>query len=392
MKLNHGLQLAYCTNIHRGENWLETLSSLNQHTLAVREAVAPNQPFAIGLRLSDLASRELLEGRNMTEFRRWLDDHQCYVFTINGFPYGQFHGTRVKEQVYRPDWTSPARLEYTNRLFDILGELLPPGMEGSVSTLPGSFKDFITEQGQIDAIENHLWACAEHIERLSNRRGQAFHLGLEPEPWGLFENTTEAVGFFEEMAAGRPSERDRLLRYIGVNYDTCHLAIEFEDPAEAVGRLRAHGIKISKFHLSSALTVRPTPESRKFLAGFAEDTYLHQVAVKSDSGPVTIYKDLDQALDATKTAEPAPGEEWRIHFHIPIHSPPSDLAGNTVDHLRGVLDLLQLEPGICSHLEMETYTWEVMPAGMKNRSVVNQLAAEYAWSLRELRERGLAPR
>ena len=73
---------------------------------------------------------------------KWLEEKNCYVFTINGFPYGNFHGERVKEQVYRPDWSNPDRLEYTVLLFEILEKLLQPGEEGSVSTLPGSFKEF----------------------------------------------------------------------------------------------------------------------------------------------------------------------------------------------------------------------------------------------------------
>ena len=127
MKLTHGIHLAYCTNVHRGRTWAETLSSLEHHTLAVRRAVCPDRPYAIGLRLSDAASRELAQPGTLREFRNWLARHRCYVFTINGFPYGDFHGTRVKEQVAQPDWSLPERLAYTNRLFDLLAELLPEG-------------------------------------------------------------------------------------------------------------------------------------------------------------------------------------------------------------------------------------------------------------------------
>src|SRR5438105_6367832 len=148
MKLSHGIHLAYCTNIHRGESWPETFDALQKYTLAVRDRVCPEQPYAIGLRLSDQASRELSDPAALLEFRRWLDQHHCYVFTMNGFPYGRFHGTRVKEQVYAPDWTSRERLEYTNRLFDLLAQLVRDGVEGSVSTVPGSFKEFITAPEQ----------------------------------------------------------------------------------------------------------------------------------------------------------------------------------------------------------------------------------------------------
>jgi hypothetical protein len=390
MKLKHGLQLAYCTNIHRGEDWAQTFASLNEQTLAVRAKAAPGQPYAIGLRLSDLASRELIEPVRLAAFRRWLDEHQCYVFTINGFPYGQFHGGRVKEQVYLPDWTSRSRLEYTNRLFDLLAELLPPGLEGSVSTLPGSFKEFIQDESAVRAIQQNLWSCVDHIERVSRRSGRILHLGLEPEPLGLFETTPETVEFFENLAAVRSAEKDRLLQHLGVNYDCCHLAVEFEEPAEAIGRLRSHGIRISKIHLSSALKLQPVREARAVLASFADDTYLHQVVARNGAPELVRYKDLDLALAAAEKSEPETGTEWRVHFHTPIHSPPTALMENTVDHLRGVLDLLQADPRLCSHLEMETYTWEVMPPEMKKRDVMDQLAGEYDWCLRELRARGLA--
>src|SRR3974390_380473 len=142
MRLNHGLHLAYCTNIHRGETWHDTFESLQTHVLAVRDRVCPKKPFAIGLRLSNRAARELSNPETLLAFQRWLTQKNCYIFTMNGFPYGQFHGIRVKEQVYLPDWTSPERLAYTNLLFDLLAKILPPGVEGSVSTLPVSFKGF----------------------------------------------------------------------------------------------------------------------------------------------------------------------------------------------------------------------------------------------------------
>jgi hypothetical protein len=108
MKLNHGLHLAYCTNVHRGETWDETFAALRTHTDAVRRRVAPDEPYGIGLRLGAAAAAELsAKPGERDAFRRWLDETNSYVFTINGFPYGSFHGTRVKEQVYAPDWSTP---------------------------------------------------------------------------------------------------------------------------------------------------------------------------------------------------------------------------------------------------------------------------------------------
>ena len=388
MRLNHGLHLAYCTNIHRGEDWPQTFESLKTHTMAVRERVCPDNPYAIGLRLSDQAARELIEPATLAAFKAWLDETHCYVFTINGFPYGNFHGSRVKENVYRPDWQTRERLDYTNLLFDIIAELIPDGVEGSVSTLPGSFKEFITDDAQLEPIYENLWKCAEHIDTLSQKTGKKLHLGLEPEPLGLFENSEETVQFFEQAQKRRPAD-DRFKRCIGVNYDTCHLAVEYETAQDAIGALTSAGIFISKLHLSSALKVTPTPETLAALSAFGDDIYLHQVIARQADGAFIRAKDLDIAL-AENSAFRAPGiDEWRIHFHIPLHSPATEVFDNTADHILGVMDLLKENPALCSHLEMETYTWEIMPEEMKNRSVVDQLVGEYDWTLAELGRRGL---
>ena len=395
MKLSHGLNLAYCTNIHRGETWAETFASLNTSTLAVRDRVCPNREYAIGLRLSHRAATELKDPSALLEFQQWLSKHHCYVFTINGFPFGEFHGQRVKEQVYVPDWTAPERLAYTNLLFDLLLQLLPPDVEGSVSTVPCGSKELVTTPEQLEAIRANLWRCVEHVADLSARTGRKLHLGLEPEPLCLLETTSEVTHFFDRLLAEHPND-PRLFEHLGVNYDTCHLAVEFEDPENAIRSLVRHGIKISKFHLSSALKVRPTAENRRALAAFVEPVYLHQVVVRRSDGNRLIYRDLDDALATERQTPPtdasptAAGDEWRIHFHIPLHCPPTSQFDNTTDHLLGVLDILRTNPGLCSHLEMETYTWAVLPPELQNRNVVDQLVAEYEWTLASLAERGFS--
>jgi hypothetical protein len=209
------------------------------------------------------------------------------------------------------------------------------------------------------------------------------HLGLEPEPLCYLETTPETVRFFEELRADRPHDH-RLDQYLGINYDTCHLAVEFEDAREAIARLQKHRIKISKLHFSSALTVRPTALTREALRAFAEDVYFHQVVERSADNPLRRFKDLDIALAQAQLNPPPDDAEWRIHFHIPLHCQPTTLFGNTTDHLLSVMQLLRDQPSLCSHLEMETYTWEVLPPEMKNRSVVDQLVSEYRWCLERM--------
>lgn len=387
MQLRHGRHLAYCTNIHRGESWMEVLHNLETHVLAVRARVCPDRPYAIGLRLGELAARQLAAPATLSSFQRWLADHHCYVFTINGFPWGPFHGTRVKEQVYHPDWTDARRLDYTRLLFDLLVRLLPDGVAGSVSTVPGGFKAAIQSEPQVLSIIGHLWACVEHLDALHQQTGRLLHLDLEPEPLCFLETTAETVRFFNQLRQARPGD-PRLTEYLRVNYDACHLAVEFEHPSEALERLRQGGVRIGKFHLSSALAIRPTTEALAALQAFADPVYLHQVVVRRADGSLERITDLPEALHQPPDSQVSPSE-WRIHYHVPLHSPPAPLWNTTVDHLHGILDALAEDPDLGDHLEMETYTWEVLPPGLATRNVVDQLVAEYQWLLDQLHRRGI---
>ena len=368
--------LAYCTNIHPAETWEETLSVLKKHTLAVRDQVVkPNEPYAIGLRLSAVAAEELLQDDNLTQFQQWLSEENCYVFTINGFPYGSFHGTRVKEKVYQPDWSSSERLEYTNNLFIIIAQLVPEGIDGSVSTLPGSFKEFHADEADIF---KNLEACAKSIETLSHLFDRDLHLGLEPEPLGHFENTEETLAFFDRFLA-TVADPDLVKRRIGINYDTCHFALEFDNCHASLDALRAAGLRISKVHLSSALKFDPSSESAlNSIQAFDEPTYLHQVIVQDNDGKLTRFKDLPEFLQSSLNFEAS--TEGRIHFHIPLYAEPEPPLGSTQDHAVAALDYFKNNPDFCTHFEIETYTWGVLPSDLQI-PIEDQIAKEYAWVL-----------
>ena len=391
MKLKHGLHLAYCTNVHRGESWAQTFAMLEQHTLVVRQRIAPGQPYAIGLRLGHQAAIELADPATLTAFRLWLDQHDCYVFTINGFPYGSFHGTRVKEQVYAPDWSTPERLTYTKLLFDLIAELVPPDVAGSVSSVPGSFKEWTAhDPARRAAIFANTTAIGRYIADLSTRTGRDLHLGLEPEPCCYFETTPETVAFFDGWRASDATvESDGLLRHVGVNYDCCHLGVEFESAAVALDRLTAAGLRLSKIHLSSALRVKPDAAGRSAVAAFVEPTYLHQVVVGNPTtGEVRRrYVDLPDALADETPVQP--DDEWRVHFHLPLHASPGAPFMDTRDHLLDTLDWMKTHPDACQHAEMETYTWEVLPDALR-LGIEDQLVHEYEWTLDALGSRGLA--
>ena len=138
--LRNGYHLTYCTNIHPGESWSKTYHNLKKFIPTIKQEVSPDAHFGIGLSLSDKAHRTLLEGDNLSDIKSWLEGNHCYVFTLNGFPFGDFHHQSVKDRVHQPDWITQARLDYNFRLFDILAGLLPVGVEGGISTSPLSYK------------------------------------------------------------------------------------------------------------------------------------------------------------------------------------------------------------------------------------------------------------
>jgi len=281
----------------------------------------------------------------------------------------------VKEEVYRPDWTTPERLIYTNNLFIIINELCPKDSGGSVSTLPGSFKEFGADE---NLIFQNLYACALFIEELSLESEKDLHLGLEPEPLGHFENTEETLAFFERFLSSVPNA-NLVRRRIGINYDTCHFALEFEDCQESLEAFKNAGLRISKIHLSNALSFDPrNPESLAAIREFDEPTYLHQVILNTE--PLTRLKDLPDFQDTPETAT-----EGRVHFHIPLYSEPLEPIGSTLDHAQAALSYLKEQPETCPHLEIETYTWGVLPSHLQ-KPLTDQISAEYEWVLNNFKE------
>ncbi|MEI6177894.1 MAG: metabolite traffic protein EboE [Verrucomicrobiota bacterium] len=378
--------LSYCTNIHPAETWAETELVLKTHVLAVRDILrrpgtdgspallSLDEDFGIGLRLSAVAARELLEGDHLAAFKDWLEETRTYVFTINGFPYGSFHGMRVKERVFQPDWTEPARLEYTKDLFRILAAIARPDTGASVSTLPGSHKSFGADESMILL---NLYKLSEWIDNLCVETGHDFHLGLEPEPLGHFENTIETLVFFERLHASAP-DSETVRRRIGVNYDACHFALEYDDARASLDALKAAGIRISKIHLSSALTFDPRdPAAIEAIRAFDEPTYFHQVLVMDDAGTLRRFMDLPDFLAAGEI----PGAvEARVHFHVPLDTEPAPPLRSTREQVSEVLAWKIENPGICPHYEIETYTWGVLPEELR-RPVEQQIAGEYRWVL-----------
>lgn len=388
----HGPHLTYCSNIHPGESWAQTRDNVLTHAPAVRDRVAPGTEFGVGLRLSNQAVTELLEADTLPRFAEALAERNLYVFTLNGFPYGPFHGTAVKEQVYRPDWREPERELYTQRLANALEGLVAPGTAGSISTVPGCFSQR-AEPGAAEAIAEALRRQAAEFSYRARERGVTIALALEPEPCCALETIAQTVAFFNDHLFSRASVQrfaaltsltrsdaeQALRRHIGVCLDTCHAAVEFEDARGCVGDLIAAGIAIPKVQVTTGIAItNVNAESIAALRRFADDVYLHQVVARGGEG-LTRFVDLAPALEAFERGT-VPTDEWRVHFHVPVFMRDLGPFQNTQPFVREALAEVW-RTNATAHLELETYTWDVLPPEHRQRPVDDAIADELRWVL-----------
>ena len=389
-----GEALTYCLNIHPTETWEEARAALLGPVRAVRAAVGPDAPFPVGLRLSGRALETLRADGPRAELRDILAREGFSPVTMNGFPWGPFHGVAVKAEVYRPDWREEARLSYTAGLAELMADINPEGAFLSLSTVPGAYR--ARAAGAEGTMAENFLRAAAHLALLRARTGREVALAIEPEPCCFLETIAETVDFFAarlfsqkaeaRMAAltgfSRADAADALRRHLGLCYDVCHAAVEFEDPRESLAALRGAGIAIHKLQLSSALRLSPaTPAARAALARFDEPTYLHQTVIRAPDGALIRFADLPEAL-ATGAAHD--GREWRVHFHVPVFLDALPEFATTQDFLRESLALHRKTP-ISRHLEVETYTWDVLPEALRAGSVEAAIARELLWVRERLR-------
>ncbi len=395
--------LSYCTNIHPGESWSEVFQSLKTHTIPLKARLSPNDSFGIGLRLSDQASKDILEGDALTEFKEWLVQQDMYVFTMNGFPYGGFHRVVVKDAVHEPDWTTPERMAYTQRLFHILAELTPESGEGGISTSPLSYKYWHKDEEALeDVIQRSCLQYAEltyELHRLREETGKFLHLDIEPEPDGILENTGEVLEFYsnyliplgsahlKEEYGYSSSEAEEMLRsHIQLCYDVCHFAVGYENPYPVFEALRQADIRIGKIQISAALKAELPSDLaarapiKQAFGVFNESTYLHQVIARDKEGSLHQYRDLPQALP--HMLEPAI-EEWRTHFHVPLFAERYQHLQSTQSDIEAVLDIIKEIPST-RHLEVETYTWEVLPQELREDLTLS-IGRELEWVMERLK-------
>lgn len=385
-------QLTYCSNIHTGEDWQHHFSELQENIPLIKKNVCPNQPFGIGLRLANQASIDLSEPQNLQKFQQWLSDNDCYVFTMNGFPYGGFHDVVVKDNVHAPDWTSTERVDYTIRMFRLLAQILPNQLsEGGISTSPLSYrfwwKDEKSLQNAVQIATQNMLLVVDELLKIAEETGKILHLDIEPEPDGILENSAEfidwyqhilmplAIEHFAKKSISVKSVKEIINTHVQLCYDICHFGVSYEEPQPAIDQLNSLGIKVGKIQISSAIKVDFTIDAAaklKAIAQYDEPTYLHQVVALGANGKFDKYPDLKQAID---NFEEGKHTQWRVHFHVPLFLETYGLLSSTQSEIIKTLAIQKATP-FTNHLEIETYTWGVLPASVQvplNESIIREI-------------------
>lgn len=393
MRLHHAdgttVHVAYCTNVHAGDTLDEVLAHLDRFVLPVRRHLGTDL-LGVGLWLAAPAARELAGDAGATDrLRDALTRRGLETVTLNAFPYRGFQEAVVKQRVYHPDWSRVERLDYTVDCAAVLARLLPDdAARGSVSTLPFAWRT-PWDEGQHAIALDHLARLAEALEGIESRTGRTVRVGLEPEPGCVVETSADAV----ERLAGVDTGR------IGVSLDLCHLAVGFEEPEVALGRIGGAGLPVTKAQVSAAVHADDPadPATRRALAEFDEVRFLHQVRGRHPDGSVDARDDLPEAMaGADPLADRAADGDavpWRVHFHVPLDLDPEPPLTATRDHTRSTLAaLVGGDRAVTDHLEVETYTWGVLPDAARPRTdddLARRIAGEVAWVRDQLLDLGL---
>jgi hypothetical protein len=397
MDLGDGLgQLTYSTLVHPADEWDELWTSVRTYLPAIKQRVCPDAPFAVSLRLSAATVTRVLEDASaLADLRAFLSGEGLYVITANAFPYGPFKNRLVMETVYEPDWRDRKRAEYTKGVATILAAIADEGVSPTIQTAPLAFKPHVSPD-DVGRFTSQLIGVVAHLADLTRETGTVVRLGLEPEPFCQLETTEETIRYFEERlfseaaaaelaslsgvdtATAAALLRDRL----GVVFDICHQAVEFEDIGASLDALVAAGIPIVKLQAAAALRVASvTDEVVERLATFTDTVYLSQTFERHPDGSTRRFLNL---RDAITCWEPGGAPvEWRTHFHVPVFLEDLGGFGTTRFAISEALAKHRAKP-LSEHVEIETYTWDVLPADLKSGDIVDYVERELRWVLSEL--------
>jgi hypothetical protein len=319
-----------------------------------------------------------------------------YLYTVNAFPYGPFKNRVVKEDVYEPDWRSEERTRYTMNVADVLADVTPAGISPSIQSAPLGFKPRVTGDDVVAEFTQHVLRVAAHLVALEARTGRTVTLALEPEPYCFLETTPETVAYFTDhlysgkaamtlaKMTGLPVSEAHLAlrRHVGVVFDICHQAVEYENIGEALQMLVDAGIPIFKLQEAAAMRIpEVTQKIVDTLARYADTIYLTQTIEKKD-GRLTRFLNLEDAFKAWRD-NPGP-REWRTHFHVPVFLDSLGEFGTTRFAIEEALKFHKANP-LSRQLEIETYTWDVLPEHLKTGDIVDYVSREIEWVRDQLR-------
>ena len=392
MDLGKGLgHLTYSTLVHPGDTWEDMWASLQTYVPKVKARVCPDGPFGVSLRLSASSADTLAHSpTERGRLKKFLDDNDMYLYTVNAFPYGPFKNRIVKEQVYEPDWRSEERTRYTINVADVLADLAVAGTSPSIQSAPLGFKPRVTGNDVIVSFTQHVLRVAAHLVALEARTGCTVTLALEPEPFCFLETTDETVDYFTNhlysgtaattlaKMAGIPISEAHvaLRRHVGVVFDICHQAVEYENITQSLQMLVDAGIPIFKLQEAAAMRIpQVTQKIVDTLTRYADTIYLTQTVEKKD-GELTHFLNLEDAFAAWK-ADPGP-REWRTHFHVPVFLDSLGDFGTTRFAIEDALRFHKANP-LSRQLEIETYTWDVLPDHLKTGDIVDYVSREIEW-------------
>ncbi len=369
-------QLCACSNAFPCEGIDAQVELFKKRLPSLRNMVpgAMDKPFAAGLWLDSQSVSYLVKTKKSGEFCDFVKSLGFYAFTANAFPFGRFHDGPVKESVYRPDWSETDRLEYTCAVADILARLLPEGVEGSVSTLPCGYKGMFKSK-DLPAARLNLLLAANHLKRLWMNTGKRMTLAIEMEPDCVWESPEEFCDFYDSALRG-----DDASDFIGVCYDTCHQELLDSSPGKGMETFLNRKVKIAKFQLSSAISAPDAASKKTLEAHFMDTVYLHQTRAFPGGGSMLKWPGLPDALRSNERPLP-----WKVHFHVPVFL--EEIKGGLLPanaELLSVVERVRKEPDLCSNLEVETYSYNVLPDFSKEASIEKGMARELQWTLAKL--------
>jgi sugar phosphate isomerase/epimerase len=392
MDLGNGLgHLTYSTLVHPGDDWAQMWDSLVTYVPKVKERWAKNHRFGVSLRLSAASASTLAKSQaERDKLKKFLNDNNMYLYTVNAFPYGPFKGTIVKEQVYEPDWRSEERTTYTKNVADVLADVSPDDVSPSIQSAPLGFKPRVTGPDVVDSFTDHVIRVCAHLADVEARTGRVVTLALEPEPYCFLETTDETVEYFtKHIYSGKSAEKlaklarmpiseahVALRRHVGIVFDICHQAVEFEDIGACLQKLVDAGIPIFKLQEAAALHVpEVTQKIVDVLKNYSKTIYLTQTVEKKD-GKLTRFLNLEDAFAAWEK-NPGP-REWRTHFHVPVFLEDLGPFRTTRFAIEDALRFHKAKP-LSRQLEIETYTWDVLPDNLKTGDIVDYVCRELDW-------------